>query len=200
MIVLNDFVSKWVVKPNIFHLLSTPAQSITGASPSDCLISYQGHSSAEMQLVHSQVPTDWASGWVDRVASFIYDTFKTSSSSLSSWSRSVSANSPLSLSLCIYLSDPILHCTRQVFKLHPVPAHSWCTEVLPGWPTLTRPCVEVHKRMSLMSSSFLHQQCSAYRSFKWTNSRAHTEKIFSASLTAHIIIFSRKEKIKINIL
>ena len=40
--------------------------SITGASPSDCLVLYSGHSlgksypSAEMQLVYSTAPTDWA--------------------------------------------------------------------------------------------------------------------------------------------
>ena len=42
--------------------------SITGASPSDCLVSYPGHSlrgeesyaSAEMESVHSTAPADWA--------------------------------------------------------------------------------------------------------------------------------------------
>ena len=40
--------------------------SITGASSSDCLVSYLGHSleksysSAEMQSVYSAVPADWA--------------------------------------------------------------------------------------------------------------------------------------------
>ena len=40
--------------------------SITGGSPSDCLVSYLGHSlgkayhSAEMQLVYSVAPADWA--------------------------------------------------------------------------------------------------------------------------------------------
>ncbi len=39
--------------------------SITGASPSDCLMSYAGHSlgefypSAEMQSVYSSAPTNW---------------------------------------------------------------------------------------------------------------------------------------------
>ena len=46
------------------------SSSITGASPSDCLVSYPGHVlllvvvesslSAEMQLVYSTVPADWA--------------------------------------------------------------------------------------------------------------------------------------------
>ena len=41
-------------------------QSITGASPSDCLVSYQEHSlgesysTAEMQLKYSTAPADWA--------------------------------------------------------------------------------------------------------------------------------------------
>ena len=41
--------------------------SITGTSPSDCLVSYPGHSlvgrsytSAEMQSMYSTVPADWA--------------------------------------------------------------------------------------------------------------------------------------------
>ena len=39
---------------------------ITGTSPSDCLVSYPGHSlggsypSAEVQSVYSTIPTDWA--------------------------------------------------------------------------------------------------------------------------------------------
>ena len=43
------------------------SSSITGASPSDCLVSYPGHSfgesypSAGMQSVYSVAPTDWAS-------------------------------------------------------------------------------------------------------------------------------------------
>ena len=42
------------------------SSSITGASPSDWLVSYLGHSleeiysSAEMQSVHFPVPADWA--------------------------------------------------------------------------------------------------------------------------------------------
>ena len=41
------------------------SSSITGTSPSDCLVSYPGHllgesySSAEMQLVYSTALTDW---------------------------------------------------------------------------------------------------------------------------------------------
>ena len=43
------------------------SSSTTGISPSDCLVSYPGHSlresypSAEMQLVYSTASTDWAS-------------------------------------------------------------------------------------------------------------------------------------------
>ena len=45
------------------------SSSITGTSPSDCLVSYPGHScvcgggsypSAEKQLVYSTAPVDWA--------------------------------------------------------------------------------------------------------------------------------------------
>ena len=43
-----------------------PAPSITGTSPSDCLVSYPGHSlggsypPAEVQSVYSTAPADWA--------------------------------------------------------------------------------------------------------------------------------------------
>ena len=50
------------------RLLHIPQNSsVTGASPSDCLVSYPGHTvglrdypSAEMQLVCSTAPADWA--------------------------------------------------------------------------------------------------------------------------------------------
>ena len=65
-------------------------QSITEASPSDCLVSYQGHSlgssytSAEMGSVYSTAPADWAnsymvsffSGWlVGRLMFYCLSTF-----------------------------------------------------------------------------------------------------------------------------
>ena len=46
--------------------------SITGASPSDCFMSYQGHLlresyfSAEIQLLYSTAPVDWAETFGDR--------------------------------------------------------------------------------------------------------------------------------------
>ena len=45
------------------------SSSIIGASPSDCLVSYAGHSlevfypSTEMQSVYSSAPVDWAIFW-----------------------------------------------------------------------------------------------------------------------------------------
>ena len=45
----------------VLCILQSP--SITGTSPSDRLVSYQGHSlggSAEVQLVYSTAPADWA--------------------------------------------------------------------------------------------------------------------------------------------
>ena len=53
--------------------------SITGASPSDCFVSYRGHSlrrgsypSAEMQLVYSTAPADWVIViWVHILSTFI---------------------------------------------------------------------------------------------------------------------------------
>ena len=42
-------------------VLCIPQSSIiTGTSPSDCLVSYLGHSSAEVQSVYSTAPGDWA--------------------------------------------------------------------------------------------------------------------------------------------
>ena len=47
-------------------LCISQSSSITGASSSDCLVSYPGHllgesyPSAEMQLVYSATPADWA--------------------------------------------------------------------------------------------------------------------------------------------
>ena len=47
-------------------------------------------------------------------------------------------------------------------KLHPVSVQSSCRLVLVRLPTVARPCEEVHRRTSLMSSSLLLQQCPAY--------------------------------------
>ena len=50
----------------IFHIAQA---SRTGASPSDCLVSYPGHLleesylSAEMQSVYSTAPANWAGGF-----------------------------------------------------------------------------------------------------------------------------------------
>ena len=47
-------------------------------------------------------------------------------------------------------------------KLHPASAQSSCIYVLADRPAFARPCQGVHLSMSLMSSSLLLQQCSAY--------------------------------------
>ena len=39
-------------------LLHIPQSSKIGVSPSDCLVSYSGHSLAEMQSVYSTAPAD----------------------------------------------------------------------------------------------------------------------------------------------
>ena len=44
---------------------------------------------------------------------------------------------------------------------HPVSSHSCWMYVRAGRPAFARPCVAVHKRTSLMSSSLLLQQCPA---------------------------------------
>ena len=55
------------------------SSSFTGTSPSDCLVSYPGHSlvgsysSAEVQLVYSTAPADWAIHRVECKNSFISD-------------------------------------------------------------------------------------------------------------------------------
>ena len=51
-------------------LCITQSSSITGTSPSYCLVSYPGHSypSAEKRLVYSTAPADWAR----RIQSFLW--------------------------------------------------------------------------------------------------------------------------------
>ena len=59
------------------------SSSITGTSPSDCLVSYPGHSlgggsypSAEMQVVYSTSPVDWATDFFIKLISlFIVSIF-----------------------------------------------------------------------------------------------------------------------------
>ena len=55
------------------------SSSITGTSPSDCLVSYPGHPlgvgtypSAEKQLVYSTAPADWARMYALNVCVYIY--------------------------------------------------------------------------------------------------------------------------------
>ena len=64
------------------------SSSITGTSPSDCLVSYPGHSSggypsAEVQSVYSTAPADWGMG------------------------RSTNINQPSTLPVCLFLSSSI---------------------------------------------------------------------------------------------
>ena len=44
-------------------------------------------------------------------------------------------------------------------RLHPVSAQRCCIYVLAGHPTFSRPCLGVHRSMSLMSLSLLLQEC-----------------------------------------
>ena len=46
--------------------------------------------------------------------------------------------------------------------LHPVSAQSCCISVRAGRPAFARPCEGVHSRSSLITSSLLLQQCTAY--------------------------------------
>ena len=53
-------------------------------------------------------------------------------------------------------------CPSLATRLYrPVSAQSWCISVLAGRPTFARPCEEVHRSTSLMSSSLLLKQCPA---------------------------------------
>ena len=64
------------------------SSSITGNSPSDCLVSYPGHllgvSSpyAEEQSVYSTAPADWAKGQMRNKMNEVPVTFKVSSNNL----------------------------------------------------------------------------------------------------------------------
>ena len=61
--------------------------------------------------------------------------------------------------LTLHPSSLSLFTLDRSSQLHPVSAQSWCKWVLARWPTLTHACVGVCRRTSLMSSTFLLQQC-----------------------------------------
>ena len=56
---------------------------------------------------------------------------------------------------------PIAHRFQLVIRLHDVSTQSCSIIVRDGCPAVPRPCEEVHKSTSLMSSSLLLQQCPA---------------------------------------
>ena len=56
---------------------------------------------------------------------------------------------------------PIVHRPGRSSGQHPVSSHSCWMYVRAGRNAFARPCVGVHKSTSLMSSSFLLQQCPA---------------------------------------
>ena len=73
----------WVDQGNERVLYIPQSYGITGASPSDCLVSYPGHyfkvgdlpASAEMQLVYSTTPLDlaiWQRDWINRYFYYYY--------------------------------------------------------------------------------------------------------------------------------
>ena len=78
-----------------------------------------------------------------------------SSSSLSSWS-----GYNISLILSRHFSLSFIAPGRSS-GLHLVSSHSFCMYVRAGRPAFARPYVEVHRSISLMSSSLLLQQCPA---------------------------------------
>ena len=64
------------------------------------------------------------------------------------------------LSVCLSHSLSLSTLAPDKFsKLHLVSMLDWCKWILTGQPTLSRPCFGVHRRTSLMISSFLLQQC-----------------------------------------
>ena len=70
------------------------------------------------------------------------------------------ALSPLthSFSLSLSLSLSFITFSRSS-RLHLVSVQSWCMLLFPVQSIQACPCVEVHKRISVMNSSFLLQQC-----------------------------------------
>ena len=66
----------------------------------------------------------------------------------------------ISLTLSRHFSLSFIASSRSS-GLHPVSSHSWWMYVRAGRPAFARPYVEVHKSISLMSSSLLLQQCPA---------------------------------------
>ena len=65
---MNFYLLKFLYDGNEGVLRILQSSSITGASPSDCLVSYPGHllgvwetnPFAEMQTVYSAAPADWS--------------------------------------------------------------------------------------------------------------------------------------------
>ena len=61
-----QFSSIWLIDRTLSDATTPQSSSITGTTPSDCLVSYPGHSwegscpSAEKQLTYSTAPADWA--------------------------------------------------------------------------------------------------------------------------------------------
>ena len=87
-----------------------------------------------------------------------------SSSSSSSLRRADITDSPDSLSLSLSLSLSIICLYRSSFFASPlngILCPHWDDEwqFLAGWPILVCACVGVHRKMLLMCSSLLHQQC-----------------------------------------
>ena len=66
----------------------------------------------------------------------------------------------ISLTLSRHFSRSFIALGRSSGQ-HPVSSHSCWMYVRAGRPAFARPCVEVHKSTSLMSSSLLLQQCPA---------------------------------------
>ena len=139
------------------EVLHIPQSSrFTGASPSDCLVSYPGHLGelylfAEMQSVYSTALADWALTIVALFQKML---------SIVTIHHHVMPLAQISLTLSRHFSLSFISSGRSS-RLHPVSSHSCCMYVLAGHPAFARPYVGVHRSTSLMSSSLLLQQCPA---------------------------------------
>ena len=116
----------------------------TGTSPSDCLMSYLGHSlPGGLPLCRVEVGI-----------------FYTEPIMVGHHHHHVMPPARISLTLSRRFSLSFIGSGRSS-GLHPVSSHSCCRYVLAGHPALARPYAGVHRSTSLMSLSLLLQQCPA---------------------------------------
>ena len=138
-------------------ILHIPQSScITGASPSDVLVSYQGHSLRESYPSALYSTAHYRLGCCLRIfCSPSSSWFCRAIKSQGEQSRKRSSALPYtSVTLSRHLSLSFI-ASKRSSGLHPVSSHSCCMWVRAGRPAFARPCEGVHWSTSFMSSYLL---------------------------------------------